>query len=400
MSSEIVSLLTSDDEGEVDAAAAVAAPSRQPRKKRRRGGWRRRAGDPSSTSADAEAPPPREEIAAEAASLERALSADALRAALLDFGLKPGGRAKAAMALRLVRARHAAAASEALYAATASGSSSAQLPPRFDAQRAGQVSGSLEACRLCAGAIVPPRRTFCSDECVHFHLLRTSGSHVRKALALRDGKRCVQCGVDAGAAYRSAQKAVREAAALGDDGPTAEDALASSVAGGPFEGVARLRSTAGRRGGGRSGRSGGRSGRRRSGGRAPRVQEGSFWQADHLVAVHEGGGCCGIGNLRTLCSPCHAKVTKAQAKRRADERRRRAAMGGEADGGDAGGGDGGCDDGTSDDEDGSSGDGSDVDDGSGGDDGSDDDEDGPTQHQSKRPREVVQVESSDGEVVD
>ena len=26
--------------------------------------------------------------------------------------------------------------------------------------------------------------------CVHFHLLRTSGAHIRKALALRDDKRC------------------------------------------------------------------------------------------------------------------------------------------------------------------------------------------------------------------
>ena len=29
--------------------------------------------------------------------------------------------------------------------------------------------------------------------------------------------------------------------------------------------------------------------------------EADFWQADHKVAVAEGGGGCGLDNLRTLC---------------------------------------------------------------------------------------------------
>lgn len=37
--------------------------------------------------------------------------------------------------------------------------------------------------------------------------------------------------------------------------------------------------------------------------------EGSFWQADHIKAVAEGGGGCGIENLRTLCVPCHTSET-------------------------------------------------------------------------------------------
>jgi hypothetical protein len=35
-------------------------------------------------------------------------------------------------------------------------------------------------------------------------------------------------------------------------------------------------------------------------------REGDFWQADHITAVAEGGGSCGLENLRTLCVPCHA----------------------------------------------------------------------------------------------
>ncbi|CAB9499376.1 annealing helicase and endonuclease ZRANB3 [Seminavis robusta] len=38
--------------------------------------------------------------------------------------------------------------------------------------------------------------------------------------------------------------------------------------------------------------------------------EGSFWQADHIQAVAEGGGGCGIDNLRSLCVPCHTIETE------------------------------------------------------------------------------------------
>jgi 5-methylcytosine-specific restriction protein A len=49
--------------------------------------------------------------------------------------------------------------------------------------------------------------------------------------------------------------------------------------------------------------------------------EGSLWQADHVVPVVEGGGGCGLDNLRTLCTPCHKKATAALAARRAHTRR-------------------------------------------------------------------------------
>lgn len=41
---------------------------------------------------------------------------------------------------------------------------------------------------------------------------------------------------------------------------------------------------------------------------------GNLWHADHIVAVHAGGGECGIENMRTLCVVCHADVTAQQAK--------------------------------------------------------------------------------------
>jgi hypothetical protein len=42
-----------------------------------------------------------------------------------------------------------------------------------------------------------------------------------------------------------------------------------------------------------------------------RVSPGHFWQVDHLVPVIEGGGTCGLENLRTLCTPCHLQATRA-----------------------------------------------------------------------------------------
>jgi 5-methylcytosine-specific restriction protein A len=293
MEPPVISLMSSDEEEEeaidgadgegqeMDNQSSAAGPLRA--KRRRRGG----GGATSEQNAVAEA-------------LTKSMSADALRAAIRAFGMSAGGPSKAVMALRLVRARQAAAASEVVYS-DQRGAGSGCTPPRFDSARAGRIAGTLDACRLCGGELPSSRRTFCTDECVHFHLLRTSGSHVRKALAIRDGRRCDMCGVDAGAAYDTARRAVQEA--ISCSGLTPAIALQMSVAGGPFEAHARLSVS-----------------RRQRGGR-PRVQQGSFWQADHRIAVHEGGGCCGLDNFRTLCSPCHAHVTAQQASLRASDRR-------------------------------------------------------------------------------
>lgn len=50
---------------------------------------------------------------------------------------------------------------------------------------------------------------------------------------------------------------------------------------------------------------------------------GQPYEIDHIIPVIEGGGCCGLDNLRTLCFVCHAEETKALAGRRAAKRRDR-----------------------------------------------------------------------------
>ena len=44
-------------------------------------------------------------------------------------------------------------------------------------------------------------------------------------------------------------------------------------------------------------------------------ERAGFWQADHIVPVAEGGGECGLDNIRTLCRRCHVAETAALRSR-------------------------------------------------------------------------------------
>jgi 5-methylcytosine-specific restriction endonuclease McrA len=39
---------------------------------------------------------------------------------------------------------------------------------------------------------------------------------------------------------------------------------------------------------------------------------GGLWDADHIVPVKDGGGQCGMENIRTLCMRCHKTITFAK----------------------------------------------------------------------------------------
>jgi hypothetical protein len=53
-----------------------------------------------------------------------------------------------------------------------------------------------------------------------------------------------------------------------------------------------------------------------------RVKYGkTLWDADHILPVVEGGGNCGLDNIRTLCCICHNAQTKELAGRRKKARR-------------------------------------------------------------------------------
>ncbi len=58
-----------------------------------------------------------------------------------------------------------------------------------------QRDGSGRAlCRWCGAPVAPPRRTFCSDACVHEWRIRSDPGYVRQLLSRRDHGVCATCG--------------------------------------------------------------------------------------------------------------------------------------------------------------------------------------------------------------
>jgi 5-methylcytosine-specific restriction protein A len=151
-------------------------------------------------------------------------------------------------------------------------------------------------CRECGGPVRAPRRTFCSETCVDALRVRTSPSAARERVFARDRGICAACGLDTQALLRRLRRCPKLGTRAGIS------AQARDLVRG-FEAAVRFH---------------------RSGVRIRR----SLWEADHIVPVVEGGGGCGVENLRTLCLPCHRAVTAKLTARRA--RARRSRTGGEA----------------------------------------------------------------------
>lgn len=112
-------------------------------------------------------------------------------------------------------------------------------------------SNGRNLCRWCGTEVTPPRRTYCSDACIHEWRLRSDPGYLRSRVFERDRGICALCGTDT-------------------------TKLTGQCAGNRY---------------------------------------GSLWDADHIIPVAEGGGECDLSNIRTLCIPCHRKVTAELRKR-------------------------------------------------------------------------------------
>lgn len=121
-------------------------------------------------------------------------------------------------------------------------------------------------CRWCRTVVRPPRRTFCSDPCVHEWRVRTDLTYVREQVFARDQGTCQLCRTE----LRSAERRWRR------QQPPPHD----------------------------------RTARRRWRHARPR------WEADHVIPVADGGGDCGLENYRLLCRTCHVSVTTAWRRHR------------------------------------------------------------------------------------
>jgi len=141
-------------------------------------------------------------------------------------------------------------------------------------------------CRACSAPIPTSGRLrcYCSDECRVTFMVSGSGSEARRYVYRRDHGVCAKCRSDCEWLAKMIRAATRNGyftLEWSHNGSTSAEYRAAL-------------------------RSFGRLG---------------AWQADHIVPVVEGGGACGLENLRTLCNGCHAAETAMLAGRRALKRR-------------------------------------------------------------------------------
>lgn len=167
----------------------------------------------------------------------------------------------------------------------------------------------VRQCKWCAGVVKRPRLTYCSEDCVHEWKLRSSGSYVRAMLIQRDKGVCCQCGIDTKrmASHLNPRAfwttLLREF--LSRRGLTRDDLTPEVEAAWDrhrkklMDRVENLRRRVDRSWS------------------LAAIDSRSMWEADHIVRVVDGGGCCGIENYQTLCVYCHSRKTrKGNSKRK------------------------------------------------------------------------------------
>jgi 5-methylcytosine-specific restriction enzyme A len=127
-------------------------------------------------------------------------------------------------------------------------------------------------CRNCHGPMPKGARHNCSPKCSEEWVARTSPSYARYLIHRRDKSVCALCGIDTDALKRQFESLPQAAGYYGDKNSPRSQFLEE-------HGVPHSRAW------------------------------GDWWDADHIKPVIEGGGECGLDNFRTLCIPCHKKVT-------------------------------------------------------------------------------------------
>lgn len=145
-------------------------------------------------------------------------------------------------------------------------------------------------CRQCGKETPGPRRTFCNDKCVSAWKMKTDPAHVRRVVFERDKGVCVQCGLDTVALERALSTLHWIQHRWGVENQRPE-----------FREVSRLADEIRK---------------------ILKVQHRvTYWDADHIVEVVNGGGECGLDNYQTLCCWCHrAKPVVKQDPARVDHR--------------------------------------------------------------------------------
>lgn len=137
-----------------------------------------------------------------------------------------------------------------------------------------------KVCRNCLGPLKSQRQHNCSAKCTEEWIMKTSPSVMRWHMFQRDKGICAICRADTVAQQKEYIAAVKKHGT----------AFCS-----PVQEI-----------------------RERFGVTAGRAASGDWWDADHINPVIEGGGECGLENMRTLCIPCHKQETAKLRRRIAD----------------------------------------------------------------------------------
>ena len=140
----------------------------------------------------------------------------------------------------------------------------------IDAKLLPKNEDGFTCCRWCNGSVMPPKKTMCSPNCVHEILIRTNTNYLRTCVYKRDKGICKMCGIDT--------KDIAKKAILLEDQERIDFLKEHSIS-------LKRKIWIKKHGGG-------------------------LWDADHIIPVKNGGGQCGLYNLRTLCIKCHKNETK------------------------------------------------------------------------------------------
>lgn len=140
---------------------------------------------------------------------------------------------------------------------------------QIDAKLLPKDENGNTCCRWCGKGVKPPRRTMCSKECVHELSLRINGRYLRNCVYERDKGVCAICKIDTKITAKQARELT---------GNDLDEFLKKY-------GISKKRKLWVKKHG------------------------GGLWDADHIIPVKDGGGMCGLDNIRTLCIMCHKNVT-------------------------------------------------------------------------------------------
>lgn len=149
---------------------------------------------------------------------------------------------------------------------------SIQRIARNPTQKKGKGPNGRGFCKWCEKEVPKGRRAWCSEECCDESSVRTDPGFARTRVFRRDKGVCAQCSIDTERVKAEADRLMDRIREVFPDlckGVAAKNGFLRGL------GFTQLH----------------------------------LWEADHIIPVSEGGGECGLDNLRTLCVPCHKTAT-------------------------------------------------------------------------------------------